>query len=80
MKLIMFGIDSKRNLIIQFSIFVQPYTQKRLTMYQNETAPVPILDENEQAQSYTQLKIDKPCITLNTETYIRLHTQKLSRV
>ena len=29
-------------------------------------------------QSYTQLKIDKPYITLNTETYITLHTQELS--
>ena len=32
MKLVMFGIDGKRNLIIQFPVFVQPYTQKRLTM------------------------------------------------
>ena len=28
-------------------------------------------------QSYTELKIDKPYITLNTETYITLHTQEL---
>ena len=34
MKLVTFGIDSKRNLIIQFPVFVQPYTQERLTMYQ----------------------------------------------
>ena len=27
MKLVTFGIDRKRNLIIQFPIFVQPYTQ-----------------------------------------------------
>ena len=36
------------------------------------------MDENEQAQSYTQLKIEKPYIALNTETYITLHTQELS--
>ena len=41
-KLITFGIDSKRNLIIQFPIFVQPYTQEKLTLYQIETVPVPI--------------------------------------
>ena len=29
-------------------------------------------------ESYTQLKIDKPYIALNTETYITLHTQELS--
>ena len=50
-KLVMFGIDNHRNLIVQFPVFVQPYTQKRLTMYQIETVPVPILDENEQVQS-----------------------------
>ena len=36
------------------------------------------MDENEHMQSYTQLKIDKQYITLNTETYITLHTQELS--
>ena len=47
MKLITFGIDNQRNLIVQFPVFVQPCTQKRLIMYQIETVPVPILDENE---------------------------------
>ena len=32
MKLITFGIDQKRNLIIQFPIFVQPYSQQPLTL------------------------------------------------
>ena len=49
MKLVTFGIDNQRHLIVQFLVFVQPYTQKRLTMYQIETVAVPILDENEQA-------------------------------
>ena len=30
MKLVTFGIDNQRNLIVQFPVFVQPYTQKRL--------------------------------------------------
>ena len=77
MKLVTFGIDNQRNLIVQFPVFVQPYTQKRLVMYQIETVPVPILDENEQAQSYTELKIEKPYIALNEETYITLRTQEL---
>ena len=76
-KLVTFGIDIKRNLIIQFPVFVWPYTQEGLIMYQTETVPVPILDKNEQVQSYTQLKIDKPYITLNTEMYITLRTQEL---
>ena len=77
MKLVTFGIDNQRNLIVQFPVFVQPYTQKRLIMYQIETIPVPILEEDEQVHSYTELKIEKTYIALNKETYITLCTQKL---
>ena len=77
MKLVTFGIDNKRNLIVQFPVFVQLYTQKRLIMYQIETVLVPILYKNEQAQSYTVLKVEKLYITLNEETYITLCLQEL---
>ena len=77
MKLVTFGIDNQRNLIVQFPVFVQPYTQKRLVMYQIETVPVPILDKNKQVHSYTELKIEKPYIMLNEETYFTLHSQEL---
>ena len=56
MKLVTFGIDQERNLIIQFPIFMQPYTQQPLILYQLQTAPVPIIDQNPNAQSYTELK------------------------
>ena len=46
-------------------------------MYQIETVLVPILDKNEQAQSYTELKVEKPYIVLNEEMYITLHSQEL---
>ena len=72
MKLVTFGIDNQRILIVQFPVFVHLYTQKRLIMYQIETIPVPILDENEQVHSYTELKIEKPYIALNKEMYITL--------
>ena len=77
MKLVTFRIDNQRNLIVQFPIFIQLYTQKRLIMYQIETVLVPILDENEHAHSYTELKIEKLYITLNEETYITLCLQEL---
>ena len=76
-KLVTFGIDNRRNLIVQFPVFVQLYTQKRLIMYQIETVLVTILDKNEQVHSYTELKIEKPYITLNKEMYITLHSQEL---
>ena len=78
MKLVTFGIDSQRNLIIQFPVFVQPYTQIRLILYQIETVLVPVLDTNYQAQSYTQLKIDKAYLVIDEETYITLLLQELN--
>ena len=72
MKLVTFGIDQDRNLITQFPIFVQLYTQQPLILYQLETVPLRIIDENSNAQSYTELKIRKPYIALNSETYINI--------
>ena len=43
MKLVTFGIDKDRNLKIQFPVFIQPYTQQLLILYQIETVPVPII-------------------------------------
>ena len=69
MKLVTFGIDKERNLI-QFPVFIQPYTQQPLIFYQIETVPVTIIDQNRQACSFKHLQIDTPYITLNSETYI----------
>ena len=77
MPLITFSIDKDMNLIIQFPIFIQPYTQKHSILYQLETGPVPILDRNTKAQSYTHLQVRKPYIALNSETYISLRQQEL---
>ena len=41
MKLVTFGIDSQRNFIVHFPVFIQPYTQKRLVMYQIENSTGP---------------------------------------
>ena len=51
--------------------------QKPLILYRLETVPVPLLDQNIKAQSYTHLRIKKPCIALNSETYISLRQQEL---
>ena len=77
MQLVTFGIDREMNLVIQFPVFIQPYIQKPLILYQLETVPVPILDTNTEAQSYTHLHVNKPYIALNTETYITLTQQEL---
>ena len=80
MKLVTFGIDREMNLVIQFPVFIQPYIQKPLILYQLETVPVPILDTDTEAQSYTHLYVNKPYIALNSETYIALTQQELRSV
>ena len=77
MQLITFGIGKDMNLVIQFPVFIQLYTQKPLVLYQLETVPVPILDRNNEAQSYMYLQVRKPYIALNSETYISLRQQEL---
>ena len=77
-KLVTFGVDRKRNLIIQFPIFVQPYTQQVLILYQLVTVPVPIVNKNTKANSYTELQIKKPYIALNSEMYINNQQQELA--
>ena len=76
-ELVTFGIDEYRNLIIQFPIFVQPYTQQPLILYQLEVVPVPTADQNKHANSYTHFQIDRPHIALNSETYIMIRQQEL---
>ena len=78
MNLVTFGIDRKRNLIIQCPVFIQPYTQQPLILYQLETVPVPVIDKNTKADTYTQLQIKKPYIALNTEMYINIRQQELA--
>ena len=38
-----------------------------------KTVSIPILDVNDKAQSHTQLKVEKPYMAVNEETYISLH-------
>ena len=77
MKLFTFGIVRDKNLIIQFPVFIQPYTQQPLVLYQIETVPFPIIDQNTQADSYMHLQVNRPYITLNSETYITIRQQEL---
>ena len=76
MQLVTFGIDKDKNLIIQFPVFVQPYAQQPLILYQLETVPILIIDQNAQAQSYTYIQVHKPYIPLNSETYISIRQQE----
>ena len=46
MKLVTFGINKERNLIVQFPVYIQPYIQQQLILYEIEMVAVPIIDLN----------------------------------
>ena len=77
MKLVTFEIDKITNLIVQFPVFIQPYTQQLLILFQMEIVPVPIIDQNTQTHSYTHLQVERPYITLNSEMYITIRQKEL---
>ena len=58
-------------------VFIQPYTQQPLMLYQIETVPVPFIEQNIQTHSYTHLHVDRPYVALNSETYITIMQQEL---
>ena len=77
MQLVTFGINKDKNLIEKFPVFIQPYTQQPLELYQIETVPVPIIDQNTQTQYYMHLEVNQTYIALNSETYISIRKQDL---
>ena len=62
MKLVTLGIHNTMNLITQFPIFILPYIQTQLILYQIETLQVLTVDFNEKANSCTTLQVIKPHI------------------
>ena len=46
MKLLTFGSDNNPYIIVQFTIFVQPYSQSPLTVYEMEIVPGSIIYQN----------------------------------
>ena len=46
-------------------------------LYQIERVPVPIIEHNTQANSYTHLQVDRPYIAPNAETYITMRQQQI---
>ena len=51
--------------------------QQPLVLYQIETVPIPIVDQNKQANFYTHLQIDRSYIALNSGTCISIRQQEL---
>ena len=52
-KLFSLGYYKEFSVVLHFPIFLEPYMQKLLSLYQLETVPIHIKDKNIEANSYT---------------------------
>ena len=78
MKLVTFAVDQHtHSLIVTFPVFIQDYQRPPLSLFEIETVPVPIPDQNEKADSYSQVKVEKPYIVVGTEYYIELRMTEM---
>ena len=77
MKLATFGVDSDDNMVIAFPVFVKDHTRKPKTSNEIETVKVPIPDKNKAADSYSEVKYNKPYLAINHDYYIQLRIQEL---
>ena len=73
LKMVTFAVDQQaHSLIMIFPTFINNYKQPQLSLYEVETVPVPILDKNVRANSYSQVRIEKSYIAAGTDYYIQL--------
>ena len=78
MKMVTFSVDQQaHSLILTFPAFIKNYKQPPLSLYEVETVPVPIIDKNVKADSYSQVRIEKSNIAAGTDYYIQLRISEL---
>ena len=78
MKMVAFAVDQQtHSLIVTFPAFIKNYKQPPLSLYEVETVPVPIIDKNVKANSYSQVRIEKSYIAAGIDYYIQLRISGL---
>ena len=79
MKVATFALDKDNNLIVTFPILIAPIHQKPLSLYEIETVPVPIVDMDKSADSFSEVHVNKPYIAASQLSYIQLREPELQR-
>ena len=78
MKMVTFAVDQQtHSLIVTFPAFIKNHKQPPLSLYEVETVPVPIIDKNVKANSYSQVRIEKSYIAAGIDYYIQLRISEL---
>ena len=78
MELLTFSVDRvTHSLIVTFPVFIRDSKQPPLSLFEIETVPVPISDENRQADSYSQVRIHKSYIAAGMNYYIQIRMTEM---
>ena len=77
MKMVTFAVDQQTHSLVIFPAFIKNYKQPPLSLYEAETVPLPIIDKNVKANSYSQVRIEKSYIAAGTDYYIQLRISEL---
>ena len=79
MKIVTFAVDQQmHSLIVVFPAFIKDYKQPPLALFEIASVPVPIKDSNKQADSYSQVVIEKPYIAMGKDYFIQLRMTELA--
>ena len=79
MKMVAFAVDQQMHfLIVVFLAFIKDYKQPPLALFEIKSVLVPIKDKNKQADSYSQVGIEKPYIAAGKDYYIQLCMTELA--
>ena len=79
MSLATFSLDDNFNIVVTFPIFIVPFNHAPLSLFEIETIPVPIADLDLQAQSYSEVRVEKPYFATSKSSYIQLRDPELFR-
>ena len=60
MQLATFSLDEFHNLVVTFPIFIVPLDHRPFPLYELETVPVPIEDQDDHASSFSEVRVNKP--------------------
>ena len=78
MELVTFSVDRiTHSLVVTIPVFIKDYKQPPLSLFEIETVPVPIPDRNKQADSYSQVRIQKSYIAAGMDYYIQIRMTEM---
>ena len=78
MELVTFSVDRvTHSLVMTFPVFIKDFKQPPLSLFEIETVPVPIPDKNRQADSYSQVRIQKSYITAGVDYYMQIRMTEM---